>query len=290
MGIQFCPLNCGGKQAQPLLGRKLPASIGSENRQQGKGVEKNVESIKKLAQILANSKDVLVLTGAGVSTESGIPDFRTPGTGLWSKIDPMELFARSVLVRDPAKFWRRAEPVFREMASAQPNQAHFALARLERLGLIRAVITQNIDSLHQQAGANVVFEAHGHLRTAKCPDCGAQEDMLRVLDRVAEGDNPPRCPCGTILRPEVVLFGDPLPSAFQIAWQLVWVCDLLLVVGSSLEVAPVCWLAPEAKRLAIINLGETQCDGLADILIRGSAGEVLAELAEQAEKLQARKE
>lgn len=244
-----------------------------------------MDQITKLAQLLVESNDTLVLTGAGVSTESGIPDFRSPDTGLWTKIDPMELFARSVLERDPEKFWRRAEPVFREMSGAQPNVAHRALAKMEEMGLIRGIVTQNIDNLHQQAGSNVVLEVHGHLRTAHCPGCGAQEDMDQVLDRVASGKLP-RCSCGEVLRPAVVLFGDPLPESFQVAWQRARVCDLLLVVGSSLEVAPVCWLAPQAKRMVIINLGETQCDDLAELVVRDQAGEVLAKVVETAKKWQ----
>ena len=123
------------------------------------------------------------------------------------------------------------------------------------------------------------MEVHGHLRTASCPHCGAEREMLPLLDQVASGDNPPRCNCGGIFRPNVVLFGDPLPAAFQRAYQWARVCDLLLVVGSSLEVAPVCWLAPTASQLAIINLGKTQCDEIASVLIRGKAGEVLNSFA-----------
>ena len=244
-----------------------------------------MDDIKKLARMLVESRDTVVLTGAGVSTESGIPDFRTPGSGLWTKIKPMELFAQQVLHHNPAKFWKRAEPVFREMAWAKPNPSHYSLARLEDMGLIQGVITQNIDSLHQQAGGNVVLEVHGHLRTARCPGCGTHHDLISVLDRVAAGDNPPLCNCGDILRPDVVLFGDPLPEAFQVAWEWAGECDLMIVVGSSLEVAPVCWLVPEAPRLAIINVGETQCDDLAEITIREKAGKVLTQLADEAEKL-----
>ncbi len=234
--------------------------------------------IKELAALLAESKDTLVLTGAGISTESGIPDFRSPGSGLWARLDPLEIFSRAVLAREPDKFWRQGEPIFREMARARPNQGHQALARLEEMGLIGGVVTQNIDGLHQKAGSRVVLEVHGHLRTALCPGCGAREEMEAVLDRAAAGKTP-CCACGTVLRPEVVLFGDPLPEAFQTAWRWARVCDLLLVVGSSLEVAPVCWLVPEAKKVAIVNLGETQGDDLAQVLVRGKAGEILSGLA-----------
>lgn len=240
-----------------------------------------MSDIQRLAAMLAESKDTLVLTGAGVSTESGIPDFRSPGTGLWSTMDPMELFSRSILINNPQQFWQRAEPIFREMAGAKPNPSHYALAELEGAGLIRGIVTQNIDSLHRQAGSKVVLEVHGHLRTAHCPGCGAQAEMIPLLDQVAAG-KVPQCSCGEIYRPDVVLFGDPLPQDFQTAWRWARVCDLLLVVGSSLEVAPVCWLVPEARRVAIINMGETQCDDLAEVIIRGKAGEVLSALAEAA--------
>ncbi len=240
-----------------------------------------MDSIKTLAALLAESKDTLVLTGAGVSTESGIPDFRSPGAGLWSTMDPMELFSRTVLAHDPGKFWRRAEPIFRAMVRAKPNEAHFALAEMEGAGLIRGVVTQNIDSLHQAAGSEVVLEVHGHLRTAHCPGCGVQADMVSVLDQVAAGEIP-HCTCGDVFRPDVTLFGDPLPQDFQTAWCWTRVCDLLLVIGSSLEVAPVCWLVPQARRVAIVNMGETQCDDLAEVIIRGKAGEVLPVLAEAA--------
>lgn len=239
-----------------------------------------MDSIQKLARLIMENKDTLVLTGAGVSTESGIPDFRSPDTGLWSQMDPMELLSRSALSRNPAEFWRRSEPIFRMMATAQPNSGHYALAQLEKKGFIKGIVTQNIDSLHQQAGSNSVLEVHGHLRTARCPQCGAERQMPPLLDQVAAGDNPPRCNCGGIFRPNVVLFGDPLPDAFHLASQRARVCDLLLVIGSSLEVAPVCWLAPAASKLAIINLGETQWDEIASVLVRGTAGEVLTDLVE----------
>lgn len=239
-----------------------------------------MNDIEKLLALLTESKDTLVLTGAGVSTESGIPDFRSPGTGLWSKMDPMELFSSAILAQEPETFWRRGEPVFREMKAAQPNPSHVALAQMEALGLIRGIVTQNIDGLHQKAGSKVVLEVHGHLRTVNCQGCGAEKDMSFALDMVSEG-NVPLCSCGKVFRPDVVLFGDPLPKEFEVAWQWARVCDLLLVVGSSLEVAPVCWLVPEAKKLAIINLGTTQWDDIAEVLLRGKAGELLTELAEK---------
>lgn len=234
--------------------------------------------IEKLARLLAASKDTLVLTGAGISTESGIPDFRSPGTGLWSKIDPMELFSREIFARDPEGFWRRGRPLFREMAAAEPNKGHYALARLEKAGAIRGIVTQNIDSLHQKAGARTVLEVHGHLRSVYCPGCGEQMDMTPILDEENAG-NAPRCRCGKAMRPHVVLFGDPLPEAFQVAWSWARVCDLLLVVGSSLAVSPVCWLVPQAKQVAIINLSATQGDELATVIVRGKAGPALSTLA-----------
>lgn len=237
-----------------------------------------MDQIKELAALLNASKDTLALTGAGVSTESGIPDFRSPGTGLWSQLDPMELFSRAALDRDPQLFWQRGQAIFREMASAEPNPSHHALAAMEAGGVIRGIVTQNIDSLHQRAGSQTVLEVHGHLRTARCPECGGQVELLALLAGIAAAKTAGRCGCGGFYRPEVVLFGDQLPQSFTVAWQWSRVCDLLLVVGSSLEVAPVCWLAAHAKQLAIINLGPTPYDDLAKIRIRGKAGAVLTEV------------
>ncbi|MTI96169.1 MAG: NAD-dependent deacylase [Firmicutes bacterium] len=234
-----------------------------------------MNDVKALAELILSARDVVALTGAGASTESGIPDFRSPDTGLWAQMDPMELFARDVLERDPAKFWLRGAPVFRELASAKPNSCHDALAWLEEQGLIRGIITQNIDDLHQRAGSRQVLEVHGHLRTGSCA-CGQVAEMKALLDRVEAGDNPPRCRCGGIFRPDVTLFGDALPPAFETAWQWAHECELLLVVGSSLEVAPVCWLVPRATAVAIVNLAETNCDDLAEVVVRGQAGDVLS--------------
>lgn len=189
----------------------------------------------------------------------------------------MELFSREILAHSPDLFWQRGRPIFREMALAQPNRGHNSLAKLEHEGLIRGIISQNIDGLHQKAGSRVVLEVHGHLRDARCTGCGTTESMAPLLE-VAEDSGAPRCSCGAVLRPEVVLFGDPLPEDFEKAWAWVRVCDLLLVVGSSLEVSPVCWLVPEAKKVAIINLGKSQGDGVAEIVVKGKAGDVLSSL------------
>lgn len=235
---------------------------------------------ERLIELLTQSQYTTVLTGAGVSTESGIPDFRSPETGLWSKMDPMELFSRQVLELTPDVFWQRAEPLFREFASAQPNACHRALARLEQAGIIGGVVTQNIDGLHQMAGSKRVLEVHGHLRSGSCRKCCQQKSMEVLLEQVRKGESPPRCNCGGVFRPDVVLFGDPLPEEFEQAWQWVINSDLLLVVGSSLEVAPVCWLAERSRQLAIVNMAPTGYDYRADTVVQGQAGEVMQAIAD----------
>ena len=239
-----------------------------------------MKEIEKLARLLQESKDTMVLTGAGISTESGIPDFRSPDTGIWAKMDPMEVFSRRVLEYTPEIFWHRGTPIFRDLASAKPNAAHFALAQLEEMGIIQTPVTQNIDDLHQRAGSNTVMEVQGHLRTATCPWCQDSQDLMAVLNRVQGGENPPTCGCGGLLRPDIVLFGDALPGVFAQAWEKAATCELLLVIGSSLEVAPVCWLVPRASQVAIINLAPTSCDDLAEVIIREKAGTALTALVE----------
>ncbi len=234
---------------------------------------------QQLAAMLKEAHHVAVLTGAGVSTESGIPDFRTPESGLWAQMDPLEVFSRRVLYSDPEMFWQRAEPLFSRLLEAEPNPCHRGLSRLEEAGFIGRIITQNIDSLHQQAGSKRVMEVHGHLRSGSCMTCGSTQPLEQLLETVRRGNGAPGCKCGGIMRPDVVLFEDPLPEVFEEAWRLVTASDLLLVVGSSLEVAPVCWLAERARQLAIVNMSSTGYDYRASLIIRGKAGHVISDLA-----------
>ena len=234
---------------------------------------------RALAALIRRRQPCVVLTGAGVSTESGIPDFRSP-TGLWATFDPLEYGSIEAFRRDPRKVWSFYKPRVAMLTEAEPNPAHLALAELERLGLVDAVVTQNIDRLHERAGSSEVVEVHGSVRTSSCPGCGERYAIERVLELLAEADAP-ACPaCGEILKPDVVFFGELLPvDEIERAFELARKAGLLLVVGSALEVHPVAGLPLETisagGELAIVNRGPTPYDDRASLRIDGSAGEVL---------------
>lgn len=233
------------------------------------------QEARQLADLIRGSARTVVLTGAGISTESGIPDFRTPGSGLWTKVDPMEILSVTAMRTSPKRFYEFKIGLWRSLSAAQPNPAHFALAELEALSAIRCVITQNIDSLHQRAGSKNVLEVHGHMRTGRCLSCGKHLPFQTLAEQVEAGDCPPHCECGGILRPDVVLFEDMLTDDFEKAVQEAIQCDLMLVVGSSLEVSPANSLPQYARRVAILNLGPTQMDRGACWRSRAKAGELL---------------
>jgi NAD-dependent deacetylase len=234
-------------------------------------------SAERLAELITQSQPCVVLTGAGVSTESGIPDFRSP-TGIWTRYDPMEYATIEAFRRDPAKVWDFYSKRLGILAEAAPNAAHLALAELERRGLVEAVVTQNVDRLHQAAGSQSVIEVHGSIRTSSCLACGHREDFERVVELLPV----PACArCGEVLKPDVVMFGELMPEReLDLASELVRGAALLLVVGSSLEVYPVAGLPEEAlvagARLAIVNKGPTPYDRRADLRIAAAAGETLA--------------
>lgn len=234
------------------------------------------DNIKLASEMIKNSNNTWVLTGAGMSTESGIPDFRSPNSGLWEKIDPMEALSSTVLYRDPKKFYKVGYSLLTGMMNFEPNQGHIALVRLEEMGYINGVITQNIDNLHTRAGSKKVLEVHGHIRTGSCIGCGNKVELQVLTKKVENNEIPPRCErCRRILRPDVVLFGDQLPEDFDKAWELVNDCELLIVIGSSLTVSPVNYLPQMAPKVIIINLHSTSYDPYADIVIRGKSGIVL---------------
>ncbi len=222
---------------------------------------------EKAAKMIKASKNTVVLTGAGVSTDSGIPDFRSPGSGLWEKVDPMEALSAEVMYNDPKKFYSLGFNIITSMKAAEPNKAHYLIARLEELGLADAVVTQNIDGLHQKAGSRKVLEVHGTTRTCSCDNCGEIYDTALIEKKVKAGDIPPRCRCKGIIRTDVVLFGDMLPQCFYESIRRVEASELLLVLGSSLSVSPVNHLADICKRLIIINKGDTFYDSRCDLKI-----------------------
>ena len=237
-------------------------------------------SVERLAELIRERQPCVVLTGAGVSTESGIPDFRSP-TGIWAHYDPMEYASIDAFQRDPVKVWDFYARRLDMLATAEPNAAHSALAALESRGWVSAVVTQNIDLLHERAGSQTVVEVHGSIRTSSCLQCHTRvllADVIRLLDEATA----PACPtCGSILKPDVVMFGELLPRApTERANELARSAELMLVVGSSLEVWPVAGLPLEARSFAVVNRGPTALDGEAVLTIDAGAGETLAALAE----------
>ena len=237
-------------------------------------------SVSALAALVRERRPCVALTGAGISTESGIPDFRSP-TGIWARYDPMEYATIDAFRRDPVKVWEFYALRSEVLTRAEANAGHLALAELEREGFVRAVVTQNIDGLHARAGSEDVVEVHGSIRTASCPQCGERVPLEEVVASLSSHPAPP-CPrCGAILKPDVVMFGELLPvGAMERASELARDAGLLLVVGSTLEVYPVAGLPEETVSaggaLAIVNRGATPFDGLADVRIDAEAGETLA--------------
>jgi len=235
----------------------------------------------RLAALLRDAKCAVVLTGAGVSVPSGIPDFRSPGSGLWENVDPMEVAHIDAWRRDPDRFWQFYGDRFVSLFDKQPNGAHAVLAELERRGLVRAVITQNVDRLHRKAGSERVIEVHGSIDYSVCMDCRGKVSLERVMDQLREGEGAPECPtCVTPLKPDVVLFGEMLPEqAMSEAQSLALEADLMLCVGSSLEVYPVAGLPAMTHggggRIALVTQGPTPYDSDADVKLDGDVVEEL---------------
>jgi NAD-dependent deacetylase len=241
------------------------------------------EAIGRLAELVRRRQPCVVLTGAGVSTESGIPDFRS-ASGIWAEFDPREYATLGAFRRDPEKVWRFYAPRFAMLTAAEPNPAHLALAELERRGLVRAVVTQNIDLLHERAGSRDVIEVHGSIRTSTCLGCGQRYPLAEVIQLI-EAHGAPPCPaCETILKPDVVFFDELLPEgAMERATALAEEAGLLLVVGSSLEVYPVADLPRSTLagggKIAVVNRTPTWVDGRAELVLRESTGETLGAVA-----------
>lgn len=232
--------------------------------------------------MLADSRRAVVLTGAGISTESGIPDFRSAG-GLWQRHDPMEVASMSTFMREPERFWSFHRPRIDALLGVEPNPAHLAVAELERRGLVRALVTQNIDMLHRRAGSRRVIEVHGALDRGLCLRCDARIDIDELTARAdAADDGVPRCAaCGFQMKSGVVLFGEAMPrEPTEAAFDAAEEADLMLVIGSSLQVAPVSGLPgvvlSRGGRLAILTEGETPYDEAAHVRIHTRAGPTMA--------------
>ena len=248
-------------------------------------MERTLTDVARLAELVRGAGSVVALTGAGISVPSGIPDFRTPGTGLWANVDPMAVAHIDVFRRDPQRFWTFYGDRFHALEDKEPNGAHRALAELERRGHLDAVVTQNIDRLHRAAGSQDVVEVHGTIEHSSCLVDGQQVSLAEVKARLdAAPDGVPRCDAGHPLKPDVVLFGEFLPeAALQRAMALAAGADVLLCVGSSLEVHPVAGLPDLALQtggeLAIITQGATPFDRLAAVRLGGDVVHELEALA-----------
>lgn len=245
------------------------------------------ELIERAARDILSSRWAIALTGAGISVESGIPDFRSPG-GLWSRFDPMEYAHIDSFRRNPEKVWEMLKEMLELTNRARPNPAHLALAELEQRGLLKAVITQNVDGLHQRAGSKQVIEYHGNHDWLVCLGCGWRRSTLDLKPE----EIPPRCRhCGQVLKPDVVFFGEPIPWQAQIrALEEARRCDLMLVIGTSAVVYPAADLPRIAKaggaKIIEVNLEPTVLTHtLTDYLIQGRAGEVLPQILQEVKRL-----
>ncbi|MGA2319594.1 MAG: NAD-dependent deacylase [Solirubrobacteraceae bacterium] len=241
--------------------------------------------IARLAELVLGAGSVVALTGAGISVPSGIPDFRSPGSGIWEKVDPMQVAHIDAFRSDPVRFWRFYSERFATLEGKRPNDAHRALAALEAAGMLDAVITQNIDTLHRKAGTRELIEVHGSIACCRCLECGSSITLAEAKAGLAEKDlGVPRCArCAAALKPDVVLFGELLPErALERARELCEGAAVLLCIGSSLEVHPVAGLPlltlAAGGQLAILTQGPTPLDALAPLRLRGDVVEELGAL------------
>lgn len=242
------------------------------------------DQIKRVAGMIGHAKKVVVFVGAGLSTESGIPDFRSPG-GVWDKYDPEDFYFQNFVANRSKreKYWEMATEMYDAMKDAKPNAGHIAVAELERLGKLDCLITQNIDGLHYKAGNSEkkVFELHGTAMHVACLDCHKRYERSVIQERIAGGDKAPECEsCGGLLKPATISFGQNMPEretaeAFRRSAE----CNLFIVIGSSLVVYPAAQMPVLAKqsgaKLIIINRDETPCDKRADVIIKGQAGTIM---------------
>jgi NAD-dependent deacetylase len=251
------------------------------------------DKLKQVANWIVTSKKVIVFAGAGLSTESGIPDFRSPG-GVWDRYNPEEFYFQNFIASEASreKYWQMATEMYEPMKKAQPNLAHLAIAELERMDKLDCVITQNIDGLHFKAGNSEekVIQLHGTAIFVSCLNCKKRYDRDEIQERIKKGQKAPRCDdCGGLLKPATISFGQSMPEReTQEAYQRSSFCDLFIVIGSSLVVQPAASMPLLAKRngakLVIINRDPTPYDDMADIVIHGQAGPTMASILEHVKK------
>ena len=242
----------------------------------------NMNLIQKASHLISQASYCVALTGAGISTPSGIPDFRSPGSGIWTKYSPMEVATLSAFRYHPDRFYDWLRPFVSKLFDADPNPAHYALARLEENNILKAIITQNIDALHQKAGSKNVIEVHGTYQTLTCLGCYKRfETTQEILRDLLNDGKKPYCPqCGELLKPDIILYEEQLPAEkWRSARQEVMACDLLLILGSSLTVTPACDLPLSAlgngAKLIILNYSHTHLDDQAEVSLQGDLAEAL---------------
>jgi len=237
--------------------------------------------IQTAADLIRSSKHMVVLTGAGSSTPSGIPDFRSPGSGLWTRYSPLEVASLSTFRYHPEKFFEWLRPLASHMLNAKPNPSHYAFAEMEQGGYLETIITQNIDGLHQRAGSQVVIEVHGSLNTLSCIGCYQQFSSEGYIEPYIDEGVIPKCPyCYKILKPDVVLFEEQLPiKAWLNAQKAVKNCDLMIVSGSSLVVMPVAGLPVNAlenhAKIIVVNKTPTYIDDESEVVLYGDIAEII---------------
>ena len=243
--------------------------------------------IDRAAKLLENSHHAIILSGAGISTPSGIPDFRSTENGLWKKYNPFEVASLSAFRVNPTRFFEWFRPLTKQILEAKPNEAHLAVSKLEAQGIIKAVITQNIDILHQKAGSKNVLEVHGTLNSMTCVSCYTKYSSTQFLDEYINQGKIPHCPkCGGILKPDAILFEEQLPkNIWKLAESEIKKSDLMIVVGSSLEVVPVANLPYQivstGGKLIIINKQPTYIDSRADAVLHQDVIDALPKLLEK---------
>lgn len=247
------------------------------------------ELYNQVAALLAQARHAVAFTGAGISTASGIPDFRSPDCGLWNNVDPLKVASIYGFRQNPQAFFDWIRPLARLTLNASPNPAHYALAEWEAKGQLKAVITQNIDMLHTRAGSKTVYELHGHLREATCIHCFSVYPAAPLVDRFIDDGLVPRCPkCGSVIKPNLILFGEQLPMReLMAAKEAARKSDLVLIIGSSLEVYPASDIPMLALRngakIVIINLGATHFDSSAHLVIQADAAVALPQIVQRME-------
>jgi len=236
--------------------------------------------MKEVAKEIKNSKFCIALTGAGISTESGIPDFRGKN-GIWSKYDINEYGTIESFIKNPSKIWKFFEEMIDGFKNAKPNIAHIALAEMEKEGIVKAIITQNVDNLHAKAGSKNIIEFHGNFSKLKCIKCGRKFDMEEEM-RI--------CGCGGLVKPDMIMFGEEIPKdAIEKSFELAEKCDLILVIGTSCSVYPAAYIPVIAKRngakIVEINVEDTEITHLADYVLRGKCSEIISKILEEIKNL-----